>query len=128
MKTHKSQDMCEVTCYDPEKINTINNQIDQDQAQKLSILFKGLAEPSRMKIMQALMIETELCVCDIAYLLQAPMANASHHLRSLRHIGLLKHRKEGKLVWYSLDDEHVRSILELAMIHHAEGEPDHAKS
>ncbi|SFL55526.1 cadmium-sensing regulator, CadC [Salibacterium qingdaonense] len=88
-------------------------------------MFKGLAESNRMKIMQALMIEEELCVCDIAYLLGSPIANASHHLRSLSKIGLLKFRKEGKLVWYSLDDDHIRDIISLAMVHKEEKRKSH---
>jgi DNA-binding transcriptional ArsR family regulator len=128
IKRSTGQDTCDITCYDPDKIDRITNQIDQDRVQKMSILFKGLAEPSRMTIMRALMIEAELCVCDVASLLQAPVANASHHLRSLHRIGLVKHRKDGKLVWYSLDDEHVRSILQLAMVHEEETEAPHVQA
>ncbi|WP_252315989.1 metalloregulator ArsR/SmtB family transcription factor [Sinobaca sp. H24] len=120
----KPMDVCEVTCVDPDKINRITGQINDDQLQETSILFKGLAEPNRMKIMRALMIESELCVCDAAYLLQVPTANASHHLRSLRQAGLVKYRKEGKLVWYSLQNERVRLIIEAALLYQEEaGDP-----
>ncbi|SDJ18254.1 ArsR/SmtB family transcription factor [Alteribacillus bidgolensis] len=124
---NKLQDMCEVTCCDPEKIDQINEQMDDDHIKNMSVMFKGLAEPNRMKIMQALTVEEELCVCDVAYLLGCPVANASHHLRSLRKIGMVKFRKEGKLVWYSLDDEHIRDILSLAMIHQEEVTESHAE-
>ncbi|MFB5663545.1 ArsR/SmtB family transcription factor [Alteribacillus sp. HJP-4] len=123
---NKQQDVCEVTCYDPEKIKAIHEQIDHERAELMSILFKGLAEPSRLKILQALTLEKELCVCDVAYLLKSPIANASHHLRSLRRSGLLKFRKEGKLVWYSLDNEQVKEILSMAMMPHQKRTDSHA--
>ena len=73
----------------------------------------------RVRIALALSRE-ELCVCDVAHLMGISVATASHHLRLLRNMGLAKYRKEGKLVFYSLDDDHVVTIIDMAMVHFRE--------
>ncbi|NBJ67930.1 ArsR family transcriptional regulator [Roseburia sp. 1XD42-34] len=84
-------------------------------------IFKALADATRLKIAYALTLERELCVCDIANIIGATKATASHHLRLLRNMGLAKHRKEGKLVFYSLEDEHVHQLVTIATVHAKEG-------
>ncbi|MBN2909569.1 helix-turn-helix transcriptional regulator [Polycladomyces sp. WAk] len=83
-------------------------------------LFKALADPTRLKIAYALVQEDELCVCDVANIINSSLATASHHLRLLRYMGLAKYRKEGKLVFYSLDDDHVKQLVQLAFDHSKE--------
>ncbi|MNW68600.1 Cadmium resistance transcriptional regulatory protein CadC [compost metagenome] len=83
-------------------------------------MFKVLADETRMKIAYALCEEDELCVCDVANIIGSTMATASHHLRSLKQLGLAKYRKEGKLVFYSLEDDHVRELIRLASTHSKE--------
>ncbi|AUS10432.1 transcriptional regulator [Laceyella sacchari] len=83
-------------------------------------LFKALADPTRLKIAYALVQEDELCVCDVANIIDSTLATASHHLRLLRNMGLAKYRKEGKLVFYSLDDDHVKQLVQLAFDHSKE--------
>ncbi|MBM7630973.1 DNA-binding transcriptional ArsR family regulator [Geomicrobium sediminis] len=61
--------------------------------------------------------ENELCVCDVANIIGTTNATASHHLRHLRNLRLAKSRKEGKLVFYSLDDPHVTALISMAMAH-----------
>ncbi|MDA3130879.1 metalloregulator ArsR/SmtB family transcription factor [Aliibacillus thermotolerans] len=92
----------------------------EEATERMVNLFKGLADKNRMKIVQALYLEGEMCVCEAADLLDATVATTSHHLRYLRKLGLAKFRKEGKLVYYSLDDEHVEQIVQLAMDHQKE--------
>lgn len=81
-----------------------------------------MADDTRMKIAYALCVEQELCVCDVANIIGSSVATASHHLRLLRNMGLAKYRKEGKLVFYSLDDDHVKQLILLAMVHSKERE------
>ena len=73
-----------------------------------------------MKIAYALTLEEELCVCDVANIVGATTATASHHLRHLNNLGLAKYRKDGKLVYYSLDDDHVKQLIHIAFEHQEE--------
>ncbi len=79
-------------------------------------IFKILGDPSRLRILLALAKE-ELCVCDLATLINASVSSVSHHLRLMKGLKLVKFRKEGKLVYYSLADEHVESIIAETMDH-----------
>lgn len=111
-------DTCEIFSYDAEKVERLKGEVAGTEG--LAMLFKALADETRVKIALALTRE-ELCVCDVAHLTGTSVATASHHLRLLRNMGLTKHRKEGKLVFYSLDDHHVGTILEQALVHFKEG-------
>ncbi len=82
----------------------------------ISALFKILGDPTRVKIVWALE-QHELCVCDIASVLNMTKSATSHQLALLRNNNIVKTRREGKQVFYSLDDEHVTSIIELAKTH-----------
>lgn len=84
-------------------------------------IFKALSDQTRLKICYALTLEQELCVCDVANIIDASVATASHHLRLLHNMKLAKYRKEGKQVYYSLDDDHVRQLVAIAMVHGKEG-------
>lgn len=79
------------------------------------VLFSALADKSRLKILHALIDGQELCVCDIASLLEVKVAAASHHLRKLRDLKILKHRSDGKLAYYSLADQRIAEILSHAL-------------
>lgn len=87
----------------------------------LAELFKIFGDPTRVKILYA-MLDMELCVNDIAGHLQMSQSSVSHQLRILKTSKLVKSRREGKSIFYSLDDEHVRSILSTGMEHITEGE------
>ena len=82
----------------------------------LAETFKALADPTRLKIIYVLS-KSSLCVCDIANLLDMTQSAISHHLRLLRNLKLVKFRKEGKMVIYSLDDEHVLELFEQGLDH-----------
>lgn len=113
-------DVCEVFCYDEEKVKRVRKTVDRVEG--VEMMFKALADQTRLKVAYALLQEEELCVCDIANIIGTSTANASHHLRTLRNMGLAKYRKEGKLVFYALKDEHIRTLIETALIHHEERE------
>jgi ArsR family transcriptional regulator len=85
----------------------------------LSELFKAMADESRVKILQLLSM-AELCVCDLAYLLDTTLPAVSHHLRFLKILNLVKTRRDGKQVFYSLADDHVVDLLAVAQAHYQE--------
>lgn len=116
----KEVDMCEVTCVDEEKVTKIQHKLNEQNPFEVAKIFKALSDDTRIKIAYALSIEDELCVCDVANIVGATTATASHHLRLLRNLGLAKYRKEGKLVYYSLDDDHVKQLIEVAFAHQQE--------
>lgn len=82
----------------------------------LSSVFKALADPTRLKIIY-LLSKSSLCVCDIATILEMTQSSISHQLRVLRDIKLVKFKKEGKLVIYSLDDDHVLELFDQGLDH-----------
>jgi len=83
---------------------------------ELSELFKVFGDQTRVKILSAL-VSSELCVCDIAYLLNMSQSAISHQLRILKQSKLVKYRKEGKVVFYSIHDDHVKDIIDTGMSH-----------
>lgn len=115
-----TKDTCEIFCYDEEKVNRIQKDLQSVDISGVAQLLKAIADENRAKITYALCKEDELCVCDIANIIGASIANTSHHLRTLNKQGILKFRKEGKLAFYSLDDDHIRQILMIALAHREE--------
>lgn len=117
----KEHDVCEITCVDNVKTTRVQQQLEKgNHIPEVSKLFKALADETRMKIAYALTLEDELCVCDVANIVGATTATASHHLRHLKSLGLAKYRKEGKLAYYSLDDDHVKQLIHIAVAHQEE--------
>jgi ArsR family transcriptional regulator, lead/cadmium/zinc/bismuth-responsive transcriptional repressor len=90
--------------------------VDGLTATHLAETFQALSDPSRVRLISAL-LETELCVCDLAAVLGMSQSAVSHQLRSLRDLRLVKHRKEGRIVYYSLDDEHIRDLFQRGRDH-----------
>ena len=83
--------------------------------------FKILGDPTRLRLVHALARE-ELCVCDLAMLLDQSQSTVSHSLRSLRQMRLVRYRKVGKIAYYTLDDEHIARLVGVAFEHVEEGE------
>lgn len=117
----KHQDVCERFHVDEEKVSSLKPTLEEEEFDKPAQLFKALSDPTRLKIAYSLMIKQELCVCDVASVINSTVATASHHLRMLKNLGLAKYRKEGKLVYYSLDDDHVEQLIQLVFDHAKEG-------
>ena len=115
-----SKERCEIYCFDEAKVQRAQSSLEDTNFIDTSQMFKALADPTRLKIAYALLKESELCVCDVANIIHASPATASHHLRLLRNMGLAKYRKEGKMVFYSLDDDHVEELIRLAFDHSKE--------
>lgn len=95
---------------------TLEKMPDQDLFNKLAEFFKILGDTTRTKILFAL-DKTEMCVCDIANVLGMSKSSVSHQLSTLRRSGIVKCRKEGKEVYYMLDDNHVREVFEVGIEH-----------
>jgi ArsR family transcriptional regulator len=110
-------DSCNCTIIHEDIVNRVKESIPTDEIlYDLADLFKVFGDTTRIKILCAL-IEAEMCVCDIAALLRMNQSAISHQLRGLKQARLVKPRKEGKVVYYSLQDEHVKSIFDQGLIH-----------
>lgn len=108
----KSNDICQVRCFNVDLVEQVRQALPADDAiETAEILFSALANKSRLKIIHALQGGEELCVCDVAAVLNVQVSAVSHHLRKLHDLKLLKYRNDGKLVYYSLRDESVSRIL-----------------
>ena len=110
-------DACEIQFVDEKKVKNVRKAMKSTATvSALAETFKILGDPTRIKIAFALSKE-ELCVCDIANLLGVSQSAVSHSLRVLRQMKLVKFRKEGKIAYYSLDDEHINNLLDLGFRH-----------
>lgn len=90
--------------------------IDGLTATRLAQIFGALSDPTRLRIVSAL-TDQELCVCDLAAVLGMTQSAVSHQLRLLRNLNLVRFHKEGRIVYYTLDDEHVRQLFERGLEH-----------
>lgn len=109
--------VCEETHLHKESIEKVkNNMYDEDLVYDLAELFKVFGDSTRAKILSCLEI-SELCVCDICDCLNMNKSAISHQLRILRQAKLVKAKKKGKEVLYSLDDEHVSQIFQCGILH-----------
>jgi len=106
-----------VTCVNHRKVARVSKKLgDEGDLDRLAELYNALADPTRVRILRALSIE-ELCVCDIAAVVGMSQSAVSHQLRYLRYTRLVKFRREGKMAFYSLDDDHVRHLIEEGLQH-----------
>ena len=110
-------DVCEQLCESSRHICLAKAEMLADgDAQSIAETFRILGDPTRVKILHALS-RRELCVCDVSAVLGLGQSAVSHQLRLLRGARLVKHRKEGKMVWYSLDDTHISTLLAQGIEH-----------
>ena len=107
----------EIPCGDSEMLKRLNeNMPDEEMLCDLAELYKIFGDSTRIKILYAL-FEAEMCVCNIASLLGMTQSAISHQMRVLKSSKLVKFRREGKTVFYSLADDHVRTIIDMGMEH-----------
>ncbi len=90
--------------------------VSEKEIERLSSIYKILGDPSRLKIVMALK-NVEMCVCDLAAFLGLTESAVSHQLRRFRDLALVKSRREGQVIYYSLDDEHVAELLNIGLEH-----------
>jgi len=108
---------CSCSTIHEDIVEQVRKSIPQEETlYDLAELFKVFGDSTRIKIL-CVLFETEMCVCDIAELLNMTQSAISHQLRVLKNARLVKYRKEGKVVFYSLDDEHVKQIFDQGLIH-----------
>lgn len=113
----RRQESCDVFCVHPEKVERVKPvMLPPVTVERMAATFKVLGDPTRIRVLDALSRE-ELCVCDLALLLGMSSSAISHQLRVLRHARLVKCRKEGKMAFYSLDDNHVLTLFEQGLEH-----------
>jgi ArsR family transcriptional regulator, lead/cadmium/zinc/bismuth-responsive transcriptional repressor len=109
---------CEITIIHEEQVRQAQQAlVDEDTAAGLGEIFQALADPTRLKLISAL-LRSEMCVCDLAATLGMSQSAISHQLKILRMLKLVKNRKEGRIVYYALDDEHIRALFELGLEHY----------
>jgi len=116
-----STDICLVDFVDEKRVGIAREGMSPEGTLRdLADTFKVLGDFTRMRILQALSL-SELCVCDLSALLESTSSAVSHQLRLLRAAKLVRCRKEGKMVYYSLNDENIRSLLAEGLRHVEEG-------
>lgn len=119
MKTTDSEtiEQCDCVHVHQEIVDSVTADMpEEEKLYDLAELFKVFGDSTRIKILYVL-FEKEMCVCDIAELLHMTQSAISHQLRVLKHSQLVKFRREGKTVYYSLADSHVRTIINQGMEH-----------
>jgi len=110
-------DRCDVSCIHEEAVAEVKeNMLGDQQARSLADIFKTLSDPTRVKMLFALM-SRELCVCDLAAVIGASESAVSHQLRILRTQKLVKNRRDGKILYYSLADDHVTTLFRQGLEH-----------
>lgn len=108
---------CDCNVIHGEAVERANKKIPPQEAlSDLAEFFKVFGDTTRIRILFAL-AESELCVCDISSVLNMTQSAISHQLRVLKQARLVKARKDGKVVYYALDDDHVKQILDLGSLH-----------
>ena len=121
MRDHEKEraECCEVTELHPSMLQKVHLP-DEDDMAELAELYKVFGDSTRIRILY-LLFEEEMCVCDIAQVLDISQSAISHQLRILKQAKLVKFRREGKSIIYSLADDHVRRIINQGMEHLTEG-------
>ncbi len=105
-------DRCEVECLHPEHVGPLLGKVvAASEAGELAAIFELLADPTRARLLHALSLAEELCVCDLALLLGRSESALSHQLRLLRDRRVVIRRKSGRIVYYRLADDHIRRVL-----------------
>lgn len=112
--------LCNITIIHQDILDKVKKEMtDDDTLYNMAEIFKALSDPTRLKIVNALML-SEMCVCDISALLNMSQPAISHHLKSLRQTHLVKYRRDGKIAYYSLDDEHIKTMFDQCITHISE--------
>ena len=120
MEDRYNVECCDFICTHEDVVKKVQQEMpDEDTLYDLSELFRIFGDSTRIRILYVL-FEAEMCVCDIAALLGMTQSAISHQLRALKNARLVKARREGKTVFYSLADDHVKTIIDQGLEHVAE--------
>jgi DNA-binding transcriptional ArsR family regulator len=111
-------DGCVVRSVDPDRVAATQERlVDPEAAGALAHLFRLLGDQARVRMLYALLEAGELCVCDLAAVTAVPESSVSHALRLLRTAGIVRNRRDGRMVYYRLADSHVRLLLDVSAEH-----------
>jgi ArsR family transcriptional regulator len=115
--TEENDNVCQTVCVNEENVKKVSKaMLPSEKLLDLAELFKILGDHTRVRILHAL-FHSELCVCDLASILKMNQSAISHQLRVLRSAKIVKFRKEGKNVYYNLDDDHVKVLMNEGLDH-----------
>lgn len=115
-----ADELCDLHVVDEDSVHdALADRADAEHLTYLADTFQILANPTRLQIVDALS-KRELCVCDLAAVVGASQSSVSHHLRQLRQTRIVRYRKEGRMAYYRLDDEHIASLFAIGLEHVAE--------
>ncbi len=116
-KANRTDEQCEIDHVHIQNVRRARASLpDEETAARLASLFDALSDPTRVRLLTVLM-SGALCVCDLTAALGVSQSAVSHQLRLLRSLNLVRSRREGKMVWYSLDDAHVNDLLAVGFAH-----------
>lgn len=113
-----TSDLCTIHEIDAETVAFVQKRTLPDKTvEQVSRLFSALSDPTRLKLLHALTVTKELCVCDLAVLAELSVSAVSHQLRLLRDRDLVQARRDGRMVFYSLADDHVSTLMNTGVEH-----------
>jgi ArsR family transcriptional regulator, lead/cadmium/zinc/bismuth-responsive transcriptional repressor len=111
-------DHCDIVVVDAQRVRAVRERlVTAATTERMAAVFQVLADPSRCRIVAALIAAGEICVCDLAATVGMSESSVSHHLRVLRASRLVRARRAGRMVFYSPDDAHIAQLLELTQEH-----------
>jgi len=114
---YSREDRCGVRCVHTDRVDRAKREaIPQKEIERLALTYKILGDPTRLRIVMALG-NGEMCVCDLAAFIGLSESAVSHQLRRLRDLALVKSRRDGQILYYSLDDDHVAVLLRVGLEH-----------
>lgn len=115
-RDEKPEALCDVPCFKEDLVARLRASMPpEEQLEEVRVTFAALADRTRLRILHALEDGEELCVCDVAHVLGMSVSAASHHLRKLRDLKILKYRNDGKMAYYSLRDRFVAELVQQAL-------------
>jgi len=110
------REACEIPCFKADLVRRIRAESPAEETlEEMRAIFAALADRARLKILLALKDDDELCVCDVAHVIGCSISTASHHLRKLRDLRLLRYRNDGKMAYYSLRSALARRLIRDAL-------------
>ena len=116
MPVANASELCDIPCFKGDLVARLRSRLPKgEELEEARATFAAVADATRLKILHALKDGDELCVCDVAHVLGMSVSAASHHLRKLRDLKILKYRNDGKMAYYSLRDRLVPKLVAQAL-------------
>ncbi|MBT3311972.1 MAG: winged helix-turn-helix transcriptional regulator [Desulfobacterales bacterium] len=120
LNEQRNEDICDVRVIHMDKINRARSEeIPEKFLERMTMTYKILGDPTRLRILMALK-DNEMCVCDLAAFTGLTESAVSHQLRRLRDLSFVKKRRDGQILYYSIDDKHINELVEVGLTHVSE--------